>query len=55
MTTIISSWILATCLDGNIICERNMKVPAIKHYEPGKACYIEGVFYQSCPQMNYKK
>ena len=27
----------------------------IKYYEPGKSCYIEGIFYESCPKMSYLK
>ena len=25
------------------------KVPPVRYYEPGKACYIEGVFHEDCP------
>jgi len=49
MNTSIAAWVLALCLEGNIICERN-RIQPVKYYEPGKACYIEGVFYESCPQ-----
>ena len=31
------------------------KPSVVKYYEPGKACYIEGVFHQSCPKMSYLK
>lgn len=29
------------------------KPTVIKYYEPGKSCYIEGVFHQSCPKISY--
>ena len=51
MNTSIAAWVLTMCLEGNIICTRG-QVPTIKYYEPGKACYIEGVFYKSCPKQN---
>jgi hypothetical protein len=47
--------ILMLCLEGNILCERDLSNPQLKYYEPGKACYIEGVFYQSCPKMEWMK
>jgi len=31
------------------------KPNVVRYYEPGKACYIEGVFHQSCPKMSYLK
>jgi hypothetical protein len=46
--------LLIMCLNGNVICEKNYSKPSIKYYEPGKACYIEGVFYESCPKQTYK-
>jgi len=52
MNASIASWILVSCLEGNIICQRNLQVPPVKYYEPGKSCYIEGVFYTSCPKQN---
>jgi len=37
-------------------CSSNKPKPSvIKHYEQGKACYVEGVFYQSCPKMEWMK
>jgi hypothetical protein len=47
--------ILMLCLSGSYICERQERVPQIKYYETGKACYIEGVFYESCPKMEWMK
>ena len=49
----IVNGILVMCLEGNYICERN-NIQPVKYYEPGKACYIEGVFHQSCPQIKYR-
>jgi hypothetical protein len=54
MNASIATWILTLCLDGNIMCVRN-QIPKIKYYEQGKACYVEGVFYQSCPKMEWMK
>jgi hypothetical protein len=32
-------------------CVVNRSQPnVIKYYEPGKSCYIEGIFYESCPK-----
>jgi len=42
--------ILSLCIEGNTLCFRST-APVVKHYQPGKACYIEGVFYPSCPAM----
>ena len=37
-------------------CALDQPRPAVvKYYEPGKSCYIEGVFHQSCPKMSYLK
>lgn len=36
------------CLEGQYICERSHNPPPIKYYEPDKACYVNGVFYQQC-------
>lgn len=51
MIVTVLSWVLTQCIEGSIICERG-QVPTVKYYEPGKACYIEGVFYESCPPRN---
>ena len=37
------------CLQGIFICQPP-DPPPIQYYEQGKACYINGTFYQSCPQ-----
>lgn len=55
MSVSLITALLTMCLEGNYICERNMIKPTQKFYESGKACYIEGVFYQSCPQLKYQK
>jgi hypothetical protein len=54
MNLTVVNGILVMCLEGIMICERNYTQPAIKYYEPGKSCYIEGVFYTSCPKREYK-
>ena len=32
-----------------------VKITPIRYYEPGKACYIEGTFYEQCPEMPWRK
>jgi len=51
MSVSIAAWILTACLEGSIVCVRS-QVPVIRYQEPGKSCYIEGVFYESCPRQN---
>lgn len=51
--TIINS-ILVLCLEGLVICGRNYEKPKQKYYELGKSCYIEGIFYTTCPKREYK-
>jgi hypothetical protein len=51
MSVSLASWILSMCLGKTIICDR-AHIPPVKYYEPGKSCYIEGVFYESCPKRN---
>lgn len=35
------------------LCNIRQTAPAVvKYYEPGKSCYIEGVFYESCLKQN---
>ena len=53
MDIILLNSILMLCLEGQYICERNSYKPTLKFYESGKSCYIEGVFYESCPQRKY--
>ena len=50
----ILNGLLMMCLEGNVVCERNTPQPTLKFYEPGKSCYIEGVFYESCPPRKYE-
>ena len=53
MDLILNS-ILMMCLNRNLVCEQEHKRFAPKYYQPGKACYIEGVFYKSCPKQEYQ-
>jgi len=32
-----------------------VKIPPTRYYEPGKACYIEGTFYEQCPEMPWRE
>ena len=43
------------CHVKNVVEYPRTQIPVVKHYEPGKSCYIEGVFHQSCPKMSYLK
>jgi len=38
--------------NGDYCVVNSSSAPTIKYYEPGKSCYIEGVFYTSCPKLN---
>jgi hypothetical protein len=58
---ILAPFVVGICLNnfvsvkGDICNFRQSPPPVIKYYEQGKACYIEGVFHQSCPKMSYLK
>jgi hypothetical protein len=54
MNLTIINGILMMCLDGWFVCDRKYEPPKMQYYEPGKSCYIEGVFYTSCPKQKYK-
>jgi hypothetical protein len=53
MEVILNS-ILMMCLNRNLVCEKQHERYTLKYYQTGKACYIEGVFYESCPKREYK-
>ncbi len=55
MNLTVLNGILVLCLEGWYICERNYEPPKLKYYEPGTACYIEGVFHESCPKQKWKE
>jgi hypothetical protein len=38
------------CLQGIFICQPP-DPPPIQYYEQGKACYINGTFHESCPNL----
>ena len=51
---------LMLCAEGALsnrgYCALDQPKPnVVKYYEPGKSCYIEGIFYESCPKMSYLK
>jgi hypothetical protein len=50
----IINGIMVMCINGWFACEKNYEKPTIKYYESGKSCYIEGIFYQSCPPRKYR-
>jgi len=33
---------------GELCNVRQTQTPIVKYYEPGKSCYVNGVFYQKC-------
>jgi len=41
--------------NGDYCVVNRPQTQAIKYYEQGKACYVEGVFYESCPKISYLK
>ena len=49
--------LFSLCTDGLLngqgdYCVINRPEPyKVRYYEPGKACYVQGVFYESCPKM----
>jgi len=40
--------LLGACLFGNLGCEPIQK--PISFVNEGKACYVQGIFYEQCPQ-----
>ena len=50
---IILQGLLTLCVNQQLVCEPSAPPAAVRYYEPGKACYIEGVFYKSCPQRKW--
>lgn len=51
---VILQGLLVLCSEQMFICEPSAPPPAVRYYEPGKACYIEGVFHKSCPKMPWQ-
>lgn len=46
----VASQLLLLCLNHTIVCEPPPP-PPIQYYEQGKACYIDGIFHESCPPL----
>jgi len=49
----LAPFVAAACLEGfankqGDFCVVQEPTPAIKYYEPGKACYVNGIFYRDC-------
>lgn len=49
----LAPFVAATCIEGFVngqgdFCVMQQPVPAIKYYEPGKSCYVNGTFYRDC-------
>ena len=37
---------------GELCNVRQTSPPVVKYYEPGKSCYVNGVFYRKCEESN---
>ena len=55
---ILAPFLLSVCSEefltgnGDYCVINKSQIPTVKYYEPGKSCYVEGVFYSSCPKLN---
>ena len=45
-------WVLTACIRGTIICERDIPPSRLVYNEPGKSCYVDGVFYPRCSDFD---
>lgn len=59
---ILAPFVVGICLNnfvsvkGDICNVRQSSPPVVKYYEPGKACYKNGIFYEKCensPKVRY--
>jgi len=55
---ILAPFLLQMCANefvsgqGDYCVVDNSKPYAVKYYEPGKSCYVNGTFYQKCEDRN---
>ena len=47
--------IAASCFEGvttgqGDVCVLREPTPVVKFYEPGKSCYVNGIFYKNCDE-----
>jgi len=52
---LLAPLIVASCLEGvttgqGDVCVLREPTPVVKFYEPGKSCYVNGVFYKNCDE-----
>ena len=52
---LLAPLIVASCLEGvttgqGDVCVLREPTPAVKFYEPGKSCYVNGAFYKNCDE-----
>ena len=52
---LIAPLVVASCLEGvttgqGDMCVLREPTPVVKYYEPGKSCYVNGIFYKKCDE-----
>ena len=52
---LLAPLIVASCLEGvttgqGDVCVLREPTPVVKFYEPGKSCYVNGIFYKNCDE-----
>jgi len=52
---LLAPLIAASCLEGvttgqGDVCVLREPTPVVKFYEPGKSCYVNGIFYKNCDE-----
>lgn len=52
---LLAPLIAASCLEGvttgqGDVCVLREPTPVVKFYEPGKSCYVDGIFYKNCDE-----
>ena len=52
---LLTPLIVASCLEGvttgqGDVCVLREPTPVVKFYEPGKSCYVNGIFYKNCDE-----
>jgi hypothetical protein len=52
---LLAPLIVASCLEGvttgqGDVCVLSEPTPVVKFYEPGKSCYVNGIFYKNCDE-----
>jgi hypothetical protein len=52
---LLAPLIAASCFEGvttgqGDVCVLREPTPVVKFYEPGKSCYVNGIFYKNCDE-----